>query len=1026
MLRCLDLRKISGLFSALLCAALLAGSVAHAEENKKKEKDKGKEKEKDKDKKKDKKEADTPQPALALASRKLEFNRDIRPILSNNCYACHGQDKNTRKGGLRLDVREAALEKTQNDTFAIVPGAPEKSEMIKRLLSTDVEEKMPPKKSAKTVKPEEIEILKQWIKQGAEYQPHWAFLPPKDEPAGKVSDEKWARNPIDKYILAGLDRIKLKPSAEADRATLIRRLSLDIIGLPPTQEEVLSFLNDKSPDAYDKVVDRLLASPHYGERMAVYWLDLVRYADSSGYHSDNPRNVAPYRDYVINAFNQNVKFDQFTTEQIAGDLLPNATLQQKVASGYNRLILSTEEGGAQAKEYEAKNNADKVRNTASVWLGLTMGCCECHDHKFDPLTMKDFYNFAAFFADVREAAIGRREDGMLVPTPAQEPQLKKMEEEIAQLKQQLDASTPELLAAQREWEANPINDSTPAMSPWQVIGPFKGADFGAAYKEKYGPERVLKDPNLSQAFDGKKWEVKEDLKDETVHNVLNEENSAYYLYRSITVTTPRPLNVSLGSDDGIKVWHNGKQVLAKEALRAAAADQEKVTLALTAGKNDLIMKIVNGGGQGGFYFKAGGAGVPKNILDIVKLEADKRNDAQKAELAKYYRSIAPLLAPVRDKLAHAEAAKTEFEKSIPRCLVSVSEKPRTIRVLPRGNWMDDSGEVCEPHIPALFKGPQPEAGKRLTRLDLAKWIMDEKNPLTARVFVNRAWKLFFGQGISKVLDDLGIQGEWPTHPELLDHLALEFQKSGWDMKKMVKYLVSSSTYRQSSFATKEMKEIDPYNRYYARQSRFRLEAEFIRDNALAVSGLLSRTIGGPSVKPYQPAGYWVHLNFPTREWTNDKGENLYRRGVYTWWQRSFLHPSLLAFDGNSREECCAERTRSNTPQQALVLLNDPTYVEAARIFAEKIMKEGGASASDRIDWAFLRTVARKARPDEQKILHELFSKHHEQYKQDTKSAELMVSAGASPVPKEISIPELAAWTSLARTILNLHETITRN
>jgi len=357
--------------------------------------------------------------------------------------------------------------------------------------------------------------------------------------------------------------------------------------------------------------------------------------------------------------------------------------------------------------------------------------------------------------------------------------------------------------------------------------------------------------------------------------------------------------------------------------------------------------------------------------------------------------------------------------------VSVAENPKTIRVLDRGNWMDDKGEIAQPAIPA-FMGKLETGGKRATRLDFAKWVMAAENPLTSRVFVNRAWKLFFGQGISKVLDDLGVQGEWPTHPELLDYLALDFQKSGWDMKKLVKTLVSTSTYRQSSFASKEMKEIDPYNRYYARQSRFRLEAEFIRDNALAVSGLLSRTIGGPSAKPYQPAGYWAHLNFPTREWANDTGDGLYRRGVYTWWQRSFLHPSLLAFDGNSREECCAERTRSNTPQQALVLLNDPTYVEAARIFAERILKEGGASANERLDWAFLRTVARKARPEEQKTLLELLSKHGEQYKNDAKAAELMVSAGASPIPKGMNVTELAAWTSIARTILNLHEAITRN
>ena len=800
---------------------------------------------------------------LASASRaadlplpqKIEFNRDVRPILSENCFKCHGFDEKKREAKRRIDTREGALAESEG-VRAIVPGKLAESELHARIHSTDSDEQMPPPKSGKKLSDRQRAIIDQWIEQGAEYQAHWAYAPLEKNGKGKTE----GGNPIDALVRARLSQIGLSPSPPADARTLIRRLSLDLTGLPPMPEEVDAFVADsiRNPQsAIRHFSDRLLASPAYGERMAVFWLDLVRYADSIGFHSDNPRNVTPYRDYVIAAFNDNKRFDQFTIEQLAGDLLPNATLWQRVASGYNRLTETTEEGGAQAKDYEARSVTDRVRSIGTTWLAQTTGCCQCHDHKFDPITTRDFYRLGAFFADIKETPIGRREAGMHVATPEQAARLKELTERAAALQTQFDAQTPELTAAQEVWEKGALAEEKPTAKP--------------------------------------------------------------------------------------------------------------------------------------------------EILALLKIDAAQRNDEQRAKLSKHFHGIAPELAPLRAQLAEAQKRRDDFDKTIARCLVSESlPTPRVVRVLPRGNWLDESGEVVEPGVPAFLPQPQIE-GRKLTRLDLAQWIVSRENPLTARVFVNRLWKLFFGTGLSKVLDDVGAQGEPPVNPELLDWLAAEFVESGWDVKHLVRLIVTSGTYCQTSTPTKELRERDPFNREIACQSRFRLDAEFVRDNALAISGLLVQRVGGPSVNPYQPAGYWENLNFPTREWPVSKGDDQWRRGLYTWWQRSYMHPSLLAFDAPTREECVAERSRSNIPQQALVLLNDPTYVEAARAFAGRIVSEGGADTARRIMWAFRQAVGRDPREDEAATVSALFEKH-----------------AAAPAN------ELEAWTSVARVILNLHETITRS
>jgi Protein of unknown function (DUF1553)/Protein of unknown function (DUF1549)/Planctomycete cytochrome C len=809
---------------------------------------------------------------LAVAEPKISFTRQIKPILANKCFACHGPDEKERKAELRLDLRDEAV------PSVIKPGDGEHSEVVVRITTDDADSRMPPADSKKpAVTASEAKLIQQWIDQGAEYDAHWAYVAPKQPAIPTVNDKAWPANPIDDFILAKLEAKGLSPSSDADKRTLLRRLSFDVVGLPPSPEQLAEFEADKSEQAYEKVVDRLLASRHFGERMALYWLDVVRYADTGGYHSDNHRDVWAFRDYVIQAFNNNKPFDQFTIEQLAGDLLPSATDEQRIASGYNRLLQTTEEGGAQPKEYAAKYAADRVRNTAVIWLASTMGCCECHSHKYDPFTIKDFYSFAAFFSDLSEKPVGRQDQSKL-PTPEQAAKLKALDEQIQVAKEAYQVKTPELTEAREKWEAS-MRDKPPKGLPAPVV---------AALKE--------------------------------------------------------------------------------EPVKRTARQEE--------------------------------------VLD----EAFRKQSAE--------------LATEREKLAVLELERAKFDSTVLSTLVSTSVQPRTMRILARGNWLDDSGEVVMPAVPGFL--PSTPVEGRMSRLDLARWIAHGENPLTARVFVNRLWKLAFGRGIVKSLEDFGSQGELPTHPELLDWLATDFIASGWDVKHTLKLMLMSRAYRQSSLPGKDALAKDPANDLFSRQNRFRLDAEMIRDNALAVSGLLVERIGGPSVKPYQPPGYWQYLNFPKREWENDHGESQYRRGLYTYWQRTFLHPSLAAFDASSREECTVDRPRSNTPQQALVLLNDPTYVEAARALAARIMKQGGAATSERLRFAFEHVLNRAPSADEAALLAKLLEKHRDEFAADKPSSEKLLTVGDLKSPADLDPADLAAWTSIARVLLNLHETITRN
>lgn len=1009
----------------------------------------------------------TPNPAFNQpAGPPLSFNRDVRPILADNCYSCHGPDRNRRQAGLRLDREEVAKAPLPSGQAAIVPGSSEKSALYQRVTDPDERKRMPHVSSGKErLNPAQIETLRRWIEQGAEWQAHWSYIAPAQPPLPAVKRADWPRNPLDAFILAAIEKQGLSPSAEADPQDLLRRLSFDLIGLPPTPDEMRAFLADKTPGAYERQVDRLLASPRFGERMALYWLDLVRYSDSVGYHSDNARPLWRYRDYVIEAFNRNLPFDRFTSEQLAGDLLPDATMQQKLASGYNRLLQTTEEGGAQPKEYRAIYLADRVRNASTVWMAATVGCAQCHDHKFDPYLSKDFYSFEAFFADVKEKPVGRRQPDYL-PDEKQRSALGAVEAEVERLGKELRAaSSPALEAAQERWEKSlagtrsyrwtalePVEASS-ANGTWVLI---QGNDFSIMASTAAGPKpprdtyTVTFKTNL-KGMTAFRLECR--TFEELPKGGPGRDPDGGFVVSELQIKDgagrPIPLRNATASTwqaderfmpaaaiDG-KTGDGGWALLAADGLdhrlvleaSEAVGGAEETTLTAVIHQNAGLGRTL-----GRFRLAATtdslpvrtdpGPEITREILQIAAIERDKRTSRQRENIAGFYRRIAPELATLRAQIRAAELRKQELLDEIPHSFITTTEEPQPVRILPRGNWLDESGEIVSPAVPHFL--PQIDAGsRRATRLDLARWLTSRDNPLTARVFVNRQWKLFFGQGLCRTLEDFGSQGEWPTHPELLDHLAVEFMDSGWDVKRLVRTLVTSATYRQTSRASRERIERDPYNLVFARQTRIRLDAEMVRDNALAISGLLSNRMGGPSVRPYQPMGYWGFLNFPPREWENSTGEDQYRRGIYTWWQRTFPQPSLLAFDAPSREECVAERTRSNIPQQALVLLNDPSYVEAARVYAESILREGGATIESRLRWAYSRALTRAPRAEEVRILSELLWKHRNQYQANPQDARSLVNMGQAPAHKGLNVADLAGWTSVARTILNLPEVITR-
>jgi len=957
----------------------------------------------------------------SLVAQTVDFDRDIRPIFSNHCYACHGPDAETREADLRLDVQASLF--AVRDEPLITPGDVQNSQLIHRITSKDDAEQMPPADFLKPLSADQISLLQRWVKQGAQWKDHWAWTAPQ-RPSIPVVKHLFIRNDIDRFVLAKLKDKKVKPSKRADRVTLIRRLYFDLTGLPPTFAQVQAFVENTSSSAYQELVTQLLAQPQFGERMAMYWLDVVRYADSNGYHADKTRQVSPYRDYVIEAFNSNKPYDEFVREQLAGDLIPNATIEQQVASAFNMLLQTTDEGGAQAKEYLAKYAADRVRNTATAFMGVTFGCAQCHDHKYDPFTTKDFYQFASFFADISEVGVGNAPVFPVIDAKRQAA-IAETKTKIANAQVALASAAEKMVQQRSVWEASLSKkaQSNIRLTPWQFLGPLAAESFDLAHDKSFFDETVPID--LETPVADVAWKQRDEFVDGKIHALPANANIAHYLFRTLTAPQDMKLVLQLGSDDGIRVWVNGNEKLNKKIARGVAANQEQVTVDLEQGENQLLIKISQGGGGCGFYFNYGSSNLPAGIQRIILIAENERSEKDQTTLASHFRDTHPDLAVPREVITNSEKTLKQLTDSAPKTLMTKVAAPRTTRILPRGNWQDDSGEEVQPAVPE-FMQPLEVDGRRANRLDLADWMIDSNNPLTARVFVNRLWKILFGNGLAQPLDDIGSQGSRPIHPELLDWLAIEFMESGWDVKHMVKLLVASGTYQQSSNGSVAMTARDPYNHLLARQTQFRLDAEMVRDNALAVSGLLTRDIGGVSVKPYQPVGYWKHMNFPKRKWTPSSGDNAYRRGLYTHWQRMFLHPSLLAFDAPSREECTVERPRSNTPQQALVLLNDPTYVEAARVFAQRIINEGGTDSTQRLNWAFETALSRQATKQESNVLLDVYGKHLVLFQADTDSARSLVAVGNATTPTQVDVAEHAAWTSIARIIFNLHESITRN
>jgi Protein of unknown function (DUF1553)/Protein of unknown function (DUF1549)/Concanavalin A-like lectin/glucanases superfamily/Planctomycete cytochrome C len=1056
-------------------------------------------------------EAGPQQPDNPSVPRVIEFNQDIRPILSDKCFTCHGPDKARRMMNLRFDVEAGAKQDLGGGQFAIVPGDPAKSLMIQRITATDPARRMPPVSSGRTLTEHEIALIRAWIEQGAKWEKYWAFVPPKRPELPKVNDTQWPRSAIDYFVLQRLEQEGLKPSPEADRATLIRRVTLDLTGLPPSPAEMDAFVSDKSPDAYEKVVDRLLQSPRYGERMASPWLDAARYADSNGYLGDRERRMWRWRDWVIDAFNRNMPFDQFTIDQLAGDLLPNATLDQKIATGFNRNHRITNEGGIIPEEYLVEYSVDRVDTTATTFLGLTLGCARCHDHKYDPFSQKEYYQLFSYFDNIPESGMGVRVGNsppfIKAPTAEQQAQLKKLNEELKAAQEWLAKLQPE--SAEREWEKTVTASKLPDWAPSRgLIGRYaldgdlanqvsQGKDGKTAATVQAG-EAAFVPGRIGQAmdFDGKRfietakgdqfdqlgdlgYFAKDPLANEKLDDAFTLAVWIYPTSGTGAIVTqaqdnPNPNGTGLYlkdgkvqfykvvnwvENDGVRVeseaplelnqWHHlmvsyaGTRVAAGVHIYVDGVEQKFRTLLdeLNGDKAGILpFRIGAGGGAGnrfhgridevrvyGRVLSAEEAAIladPRPISEIGAMALDQRSPADKEKILAYFVENAAS-AEIREagqRIIQDQARLEEFYEDIPTVMVMEEmAKPREAHVLLRGAY-DQPGEKVSPGIPEIL--PPMPAGYPNNRLGLARWLVDGSNPLTARVVVNRFWQMLFGTGLVKTVENFGSQGEPPSHPELLDWLSTEFVRTGWDMKGILRTMVTSATYRQSSKISPELLEKDPENRLLARGPRFRLPAEMIRDQALAFAGLLVNKIGGPPVKPYQPAGLWLEVS-KGEEYKQDYGDELYRRSLYTFRRRAVPQPMLANFDAPSRESCVVRQTLTNTPLQALDLMNDVTFVEAARVFAARVMREGGKTPEERIAFAFRLATARSPRPEESRVLLALYKQELVAYQKDPDTARKALNHGEHPVDQRLEQVELAAYTSITRLILNLDETITK-
>jgi hypothetical protein len=1028
--------------------------------------------------------------APAVSGAPIEYNRDVRPILSENCFACHGPDSAARKAGLRLDRRDDAVK-----AGAITPGKPDESDMVQRIFATD--KVMPPRKTKKSLSAAQKDLLKRWIAAGAEYQAHWSFIPPKRPAVPVVKDPGWVRNPIDAFVLHKLEEHGLKPAPEADRRTVARRLSLDLTGLPPAPEIVEAFVKDTRADAYERYVDLLMDSPQWGEHRGRYWLDAARYADTHGIHFDNYREMWTYRDWVINAFNRNLPFDRFTVEQLAGDLLPNPTLEQKVATGFNRCNITTNEGGAIDEEYLVLYTRDRTETTSAVWMGLTAGCAVCHDHKFDPLSQKEFYSLGAFFNNITQNAMdGNIPDTppiLKVPQPDDRPRMAQLRSEVAQAQKQLDARRQAAADDFDKWLAAVKPEQAAGMVPADGLRLHAPLDEGAgkavkvvvggtprevalvngiawdagrltpkAFKLEAGGTIELADVGdleKDQGFSYGAW-VKVTKMDQSGAVIARMQESAAYrgwdlwfesgkvgchlihrwpddALKAVTKTTLKPgqwTHVFITYDGsakvaGVQIYLNG--VRQETEIQADVLKETiRTPVPLKVGQRHEGQRLEGLSLQdlrlyGRVLSGAEVAQLAKSTraAALLSTPAAKRTPAERKELYSWwldvidlaYRDIAGRLAKLQQEQAAIQARGTVAHVMQERGAVPMAY------VLFRGEY-DKRRDPVKPDVPKSL--PPLPADYPHNRLGFARWLLRSEHPLTARVTVNRFWQEVFGTGIVRTAGDFGTQGELPSHPELLDWLAVEFRDGGWDVKKLFKLIVTSSTYRQSATVTHDKLEKDPQNRLLSRGPRFRLDAEMIRDYALAASGLLARKVGGPSVKPYQPEGVWeavAIIGSNTRDYKADKGRALYRRSLYTFWKRSAPPASMEILNAPSRETCTVRRERTNTPLQALVTLNDPQFVEAARHLAQVALTEGKGS----LDALALRLLARPFRDEEKQVVKASLDDLLAFFKANPENAKQLLTVGESPADASLEPATLAAWTMLANELINLDEVLNK-
>ena len=1001
-------------------------------------------------------------------AEKVDFARDVQPILVAHCYECHGPV--AQKGKLRWDRRDSVLKRSEP---VLTPGKADESLLIKLVTSKEEDEQMPPK--GERLSARDVGVLRDWINQGADWPDvgragrdprwdHWAFRRPVKPVTPKVKDVAWVRNAVDAFILARLEREGIKPSEEADRYALLRRVTTDLTGLPPTPAEVDAFINDKSPGAYERLVERLLASPAFGERWATVWLDLARYADSKGYAEDNARTIWRYRDWVVQAINENKPFDQFTVEQLAGDLLPNPTKSQMLATAFHRNTLNNDEGGTDDEEFRVAAVLDRVNTTMQVWMGVTIGCAQCHDHKYDPLSQREYYQLYAVFNQTEDS--DRRDETPLMSfaLPETEREVEKLEQQVTALEAELARPRPELDEEQRKWESE-IGGSVKwkplAAEGWRSrenvalsVQEDRSvlASGGLAEKDVYS----LRSPAGLAKVTALRLDVLPD-KSLPSQGPGRTELGNFVLSRFIAEVdrakpddveqVPQPIKFSTAVADyapkGSEVTHtiDNKDIKTKGWQIAPQNGRPHWAVYVAekpveVGDAALLVRLeqlsnANRATIGRWRVSVTDdpaigrkAEVPADVLAVLDLPAEQRSDAQKQQVSRYYRaSVSPVLNELRQKIATVKQQMAGKSVMIPVMKERPAEKRRKSHVFVRGNWLDKSEEV-QGGIPAVFRSTHDSLAP-MDRLALARWLVDPANPLTARVAVNRYWSQIFGQGLVETEDDFGVRSKTPSHPELLDWLALEFVEQGWDVKRMIRMMVTSAAYRQSSKVTREMLEKDAANVLLARGPRFRAPAEVVRDQALAVSGLLSKKLYGPPVKPPQPKANLAAAFGGSTDWTDSIGEDRYRRALYTTWRRSRLYPSMETFDAPNRQVCTLKRPRTNTPLQALVMLNDPVYVEAAQALGRRIVKEGGDTIEGRAAYAVKLCLGRPAKEAEVQRLAKLYEEVRAKYRKDPEAAKAMATEPAGPLPEGMERSDAAAWSVVGNVLLNLDEMVNK-